>query len=134
MSNDLVADMLTHIRNAQGAGHHSVRVRSSNLVESVLSVLKREGFIDSYESVAVEGKPKLKNFEVRLRYYDSGEPMIRMARKMSSSGRRMYSNMERLPRVSSGLGITIVSTSQGVMSDREARKKHVGGEVLALIG
>lgn len=134
MSNDLVADLLTRIRNSQRAGHRSVRVRTSKLVESILSVLKTEGFIESFDKkVALENENHTE-FDVYLKYYETGEPVIGIANRVSKSGRRMYAGADDLPKVRSGLGISILSTSSGVMSDREARKKKVGGEVLAVIG
>lgn len=133
MSNDLVADLLTRIRNAQRAGHKSVKVQVSKFSQQVLSVLKAEGFIDGYETKKAE-KESHPSCTVHLKYYDSGEPVIGLAQRVSKSGRRMYAQTTKLPRVQSGLGISIVSTSQGVMSDREAKKRKIGGEVLALIG
>lgn len=133
MSNDTIADTLTRIRNAQVAGHRVVKVPVSSAAKNVLAVLKTEGFIDTFESVKEEGKT-FPQFNVFLKYYDTGLPMISIAKRVSKPGQRQYSGVEKLPKVSNGLGISIVSTSQGVMSDKEARKRKIGGEVVALIG
>ena len=132
MSNDTIADTLTRIRNAQTAGHKVVKVPTSKAAKSVLSVLKEEGFIDTFETAKVETST-FEIFNVFLKYYDNGSPMISLAKRVSRPGQRQYSGVDGLPKVSSGLGISIVSTSQGVMSDKEARKRKIGGEVLALI-
>lgn len=132
MINDHVSDMITRIRNGQRAGHRSVVVTASKLNKSVLEVLKREGLIEGFEAAQdAQKKPAIK---VALKYYASGRPVIARAERVSKPGCRKYFEMERLPKVSSGLGIAIVSTSKGVMTDNEARKSRVGGEVIALIG
>lgn len=133
MMTDSVADVLTRIRNAQRAGHKVVHVRASQMAERVLAVLQKEGFIESFENKE-QGSSGHAEINVFLKYFSSGRPMISKARRVSRPGRRVYAPCEKLPRVDSGLGIAIVSTSQGVLSDREARHRKVGGEVLALIG
>jgi small subunit ribosomal protein S8 len=133
MVTDPIADLLTRIRNAQRAGHKSANVPASKMVERVLNILKSEGFIESFE-LKQDEETTFKHYNIWLKYYESGDPVIGMARRISKSGRRVYAGSDKLPRVSGGLGISIISTSQGVMSDREARKKKVGGEVIALIG
>lgn len=131
MLTDSIADLLTRIRNAQRVGHRVVNVRPSKMNDRILAVLKEEGFIDAFENKKNdEGKT---NTLVHLRYFDSGRPVIQVARRVSKPGRRVYAEVTKLPRVASGLGIAIVSTSQGVISDREARKRKIGGEVLATI-
>ena len=131
MLTDSIADLLTRIRNAQRVGHRVVTVRPSKMNDRILTVLKDEGFIDAFESKkSDDGKA---NTLVHLRYFDSGRPVIKVARRVSKPGRRVYAEVTKLPRVASGLGIAIVSTSQGVFSDREARKRKIGGEVLATI-
>lgn len=132
MVTDTIADVLTRIRNAQQVGHKLVHVPSSKMAKSVLAVLKTEGFIDTFEAAENDesGFPILKVF---LKYYESGTPVISTARRVSKPGQRQYRGVGKLGRVHSGLGISIISTSQGVMSDREARKRKIGGEVLALI-
>ncbi len=134
MSSDYIADLLTRIRNAQRVGHRSVRIRHSKVVEQILGVLRGEGFIDSFDVQASKVNSKFKECEVVLRYYDTGEPLIGIANRISSSGRRVYRHSDKLPTVRSGLGISIVSTSQGIMSDKEAKKRRIGGEVMAVIG
>lgn len=133
MALDTIADTLTRVRNAQLAGHRSVKVPSSKMAKSILAVLKSEGFIDGFDVVKDESKP-FEECNIFLKYYESGLPVISFARRVSKSGRRQYMGVEKLPRVSSGLGMSIVSTSQGVISDREARKRKIGGEVLAILG
>lgn len=133
MSSDLIADSMTRIRNAQRAGHKSVSVRCSSLVEAFLEVLKGEGFVQSFERCK-DGDSGFDRFEVSLKYYSSGEPVINVARRVSSSGRRVYKRVGDLPTIFNGLGMAVLSTSQGVISDREARKRKIGGEILAYIG
>ena len=133
MVTDTIADLLTRIRNAQRAGHKVVKVSSSKMATRILDVLKEEGFIGSYRAGKADGD-KFEMIDVHLKYYSSGAPVIGSAKRVSTSGKRIYSAAEKLPKIHSGLGISIVSTSQGVMSDREARKRKVGGEVLAQIG
>jgi small subunit ribosomal protein S8 len=132
MINDHVSDMITRIRNGQRAGHRTVVVTASKLNKSVLEVLKREGWIESFE--ATEDANKRKAIKVALKYYTSGRPVISRAERVSKPGCRKYFEVQSLPKVSSGLGIAIVSTSKGVMTDHEARKSRVGGELIALIG
>jgi len=133
MLTDSIADILTRIRNAQRAGHKVVHVRASKMAERVLTVLQKEGFVDGFE-IKTETAKKFPEISVFLKYFSSGKPMISKARRVSRPGKRVYAPFEKLPRVDSGLGIAIISTSQGVVSDREARYRKIGGEVLALIG
>ena len=133
MTTDLIADALTRIRNAQSAHHKSVRVLKSKAAKLALEVLKKEGFVQGYTEKTDEQSP-FGGYEVALKYYSSGEPLISQARRVSKPGKRVYTAAEDLPKVFSGLGISIVSTSQGVMSDREARKRGIGGEVWASVG
>jgi small subunit ribosomal protein S8 len=132
MINDHVSDMIARIKNGQRAGHRIVAVTSSKFNKSVLEVLKREGLIEGYEVVDLGGAKS--EIRVGLKYFSSGRPLISKASRVSSPGCRRYCAADKLPRVSSGLGISIVSTSKGVMSDHEARKARVGGEVIALFG
>ena len=134
MSSDYVADLLTRIRNAQRVGHRAVRVKHSKVVEQILSVLRTEGFVDSFEVKPSKVNDKFKEIEVVLRYYESGEPLIGIANRVSSSGRRVYKGSDKIPTIRSGLGISIISTSQGIMSDKEAKKRRIGGELMAVIG
>ncbi len=124
---DPIADLLTRIRNGQASGKSSVNAPASQFREAVLSVLKREGYIRDFSRVKLRaGVDELK---IELKYFD-GEPVIREVNRVSRPGRRVYSKIAELPRVYNGLGIAILSTPRGVMSDNEARAANVGGEVL----
>jgi len=124
---DPVADLLTRIRNGQRAKKSSVNTPSSRLRANVLDVLKREGYIRDYSDKNV--RKGIDEIIIELKYYD-GEPVIREINRVSSPGCRVYSKIKDLPRICNGLGIAILSTPQGVMSDAEARAANVGGEVL----
>jgi small subunit ribosomal protein S8 len=124
---DPLGDMLTRIRNGQRAKMDSVMTPASKLRANVLEVLKREGYIRGYHSEELAGHPGLR---VELKYFE-GEPAIKQISRVSKPGRRVYSGSKELYRVRNGLGITIVSTPRGVLSDAEAREANVGGEVLA---
>jgi small subunit ribosomal protein S8 len=126
--NDPLGDMLARIRNAQMRHKAKVTTPASSLREHVLDVLVEEGFIRGYARVDYTGGRS--EFDIELKYFD-GTPVIREIARVSKPGRRVYSGSQDLPRVRNGLGITIVSTPQGVLSDAEAREKNVGGEVLA---
>ena len=127
---DPVGDMLTRIRNAQKAMKSETEVRESKLGVNVLEVLKREGYILDHERVENEaGKPARL---VRPKY-TNGQPVIREVKRVSKPGRRVYAGVDQLPRVYNGLGILVVSTPKGVMSDNEAREAHVGGEILCQV-
>jgi small subunit ribosomal protein S8 len=132
MISDPLADMLTRIRNAQMIGSDTVRVLGSNQVERVLEVLSSERFIGEYKREPVPGRGGF-DFIVNLRYGKSGRPVIRECRRVSRSGRRVYARVDELKRVRAGLGISILSTPQGVMTDTQARKAHVGGEILMTV-
>lgn len=127
---DPLGDMLTRIRNAYAANKHSVESPYSKLRESVLKVLLEEGYISSYEKKAVSENIFL--LVIGLKYFD-GEPCIKELKKLSKPGRRMYKKVSELPRVKNGLGISIVSTSKGVITDNQAREINVGGEVLCQV-
>ena len=128
--NDPLGDMLTRIRNAAMRSKSTVRSPSSRLRQRVLDVLKDEGFIRGYEVIDNgDNKPEL---EISLKYYE-GEPVIRELKRISKPGRRAYSNVGAMPQVRNGLGVAIVSTSKGVMSDAKARAANVGGEVLCTV-
>ena len=138
MINDLVADLLTRIRNAQRAKHAVVHVMKSKMVERVLNLLKEEGFVEDFserdisdiESPSASDKNQL---TVYLKYYPNGLPVIKRFNRVSKSGRRVYVEADQLNRVQSGLGISILSTSEGVMSDKDALKKKIGGELIATL-
>ena len=131
MYNDPIADLLTRIRNAQMRNKASVTVRCSKMIKRVLAVLRDEGFIGAFEERENDdGKPVI---DVELKYYRSGKPAITSCRRVSKGGCRIYRQVKELSQVKSGLGITVVSTSEGVMSGREARRRGIGGEVLAAV-
>jgi len=126
---DPVADMLTRIRNAQMAQKNAVAMPSSKLKLAIAAVLKEEGYIDDFAVRANDGKPQL---DIALKYY-AGRPVIERIERVSRPGLRVYKGSGDLPRVMNGLGIAIVSTPQGVMTDRKARAGNVGGEVLCIV-
>jgi small subunit ribosomal protein S8 len=126
--NDPLGDMLTRIRNGQRAGKTHVTSPTSRLRRNVLDVLQREGYIRGYRQED-EGFHEL---AIELKYHN-GEPVIRELKRVSKPGRRVYSGVADLPRVYNGLGIAILSTPRGVLSDTEAREAHVGGEVLCMV-
>jgi small subunit ribosomal protein S8 len=127
---DPLGDMLTRIRNAQRARHASCMAPASKLRANVLDVLKREGFIRGFE--AHELRPGVAQLRIELKY-NEGEPVIKEITRISKPGRRVYSQIKELQRVYAGLGISILSTPRGVMSDAEARAANVGGEVLCRV-
>lgn len=126
---DPLGDMLTRIRNAQMRKKSKVTTPGSRLRERVLDVLQAEGYIRGYAQVDQDGKAEL---EIELKYYD-GEPVIREIERVSRPGRRVYASVKNIPRVSNGLGVSILSTPKGVMSDSDARDQNVGGEVLCRV-
>ena len=127
---DTIADMLTRIRNALVAKHEVVEVPASNMKKEIARILLQEGYITSYEVVAdgVQGK-----IVITLKYGPNGEKVISGLKRVSKPGLRVYSSKEEMPKVLKGLGIAIVSTSKGIMTDKNARKNNVGGEVLAFV-
>ena len=127
---DPIADMLTRVRNASSAMHDEVSIPSSKIKENIARILVDEGYVDSYEVDADNGHPVIK---IRLRYSDERERVIAGIRRISKPGRRVYRGAQELPRVLGGLGVAIISTSQGVMTDKQARRAKVGGEVLAYV-
>jgi small subunit ribosomal protein S8 len=126
---DPLGDMLTRIRNAQMRKKTKVTTPGSRLRERVLDVLQAEGYIRGYSQLEDDGKAEL---EIELKYYD-GQPVIREIERVSRPGRRVYASVKNIPRVSNGLGVSILSTPKGVMSDTEARDQNVGGEVLCRV-
>ena len=120
---DPVADMLTRIRNANSAKHESVDVPASNLKKAIAQILLDEGYIKSFQGV----------IRIALKYLPGKEKVISGLRRVSKPGLRVYAGADELPRVLKGLGIAVISTSKGVMTDRAARANHVGGEVLAFV-
>ena len=127
---DPVADMLTRIRNANTAKHESVDVPASNLKKAIAKILLDEGYIKSYE-VVEDGTQGV--IRIQLKYLAGKEKVISGLRRVSTPGLRVYAGADELPRVLKGLGIAIISTSKGVMTDKTARANHVGGEVLAFV-
>ena len=126
---DPIADMLTRIRNAQLIERATVAMPSSKVKIAIAKVLKDEGYIDGYKVGGEEQKPML---EIALRYY-AGKPVIEKIERVSKPGLRIYKSKDDIPRVMNGLGIAVVSTSRGVMTDRAARAAGVGGEVLCIV-
>ena len=127
---DTIADLLTRIRNAISAKHETVEVPASNMKKSIVQILFDEGYIRKFD-VTEDGKQGKIN--IVLKYTDDKKSAITGLKRVSKPGLRIYSDVKNMPRVIKGLGIAIVSTSQGVMTDREARKRNIGGEVLAFI-
>ena len=127
---DPIADMLTRIRNANANKHDSVLVPQSKTKTAIAEILKEEGYISSYKTVEVDG---IKMMEIALKYGPNGEKVIQGLKRISKPGLRIYANAEKLPKVLNGLGIAIVSTSKGIITDKNARKLNVGGEVLAYV-
>jgi small subunit ribosomal protein S8 len=126
---DPVADMLTRIRNGQSAGKQTVVMPASKLKTAIANLLKEEGYIADVGSAEIDGKPAM---EVTLKYFQ-GEPVIEMIKRVSRPGLRIYKSRDELPKVRGGLGVAIVSTSKGIMTDRAARKEGIGGEVVAFV-
>ncbi len=127
---DVIADMLTRIRNANNAKHATVDVPASNLKKSIAEILLKEGYIKSYQ-VIEDGKQGV--IRITLKYENGKERVLRGLRRVSKPGLRIYAGCEDMPRVMNGLGIAIVSTSKGIMTDKQARAAHIGGEVLAFV-
>ena len=127
---DKIADMLTRIRNANAAKHDTVDVPSSNMKKAIAQILLDEGYIKSF-TVVEDGKQG--TIRVVLKYGQGKTPVIQGLRRVSKPGLRIYTSCEDMPRVMKGLGVAILSTNKGVMTDRQARKENVGGEVLAFI-
>ena len=126
---DPIADMLTRIRNAQMVGHAEVAMPASRLKASIAKVLKDEGYIDSFQVKSEGGKTEL---EIALKYY-AGRPVIERIERVSRPGLRVYKGRNDIPQVMNGLGVAIVTTPQGVMTDRKARATGIGGEVLCYV-
>ena len=127
---DVIADMLTRIRNANDAKHETVDVPASNMKKAIAEILLNEGYIKSY-NVVEDGKQGI--IRIALKYAPGKQKVIHGLRRVSKPGLRIYASCEEMPRVLNGLGIAIVSTSKGVMTDKKAREENVGGEVLAFV-
>ena len=126
---DVIADMLTRIRNASNAKHETVDVPASNMKKAIADILVKEGYVKGYQIVE-DGKQGI--IRVTLKY-NGKEKVIKGLRRVSKPGLRIYASCEDMPRVMNGLGVAIVSTSKGIMTDKEARKNNIGGEVLAFV-
>ena len=127
---DTIADLLTRIRNANSAKHDTVQIPASNMKKAICQILLDEGYIKSF-SVEEDGKQGV--ITVTLKYLEGKQPVIQGLRRVSKPGLRIYSSVEDMPKVMKGLGVAILSTSKGIMTDRQARKDNVGGEVLAYV-
>lgn len=130
MVNDPISDVLIRIKNASSAKHKTLIVYYSRVIESILQVMKEEGYIKDYEELEIEGKKYLR---IQLKYSNSKESYILGVKRISKPGRRIYANKDSLPKVLDGFGTAIISTSQGIISDKKARKLGVGGEVICFI-
>jgi small subunit ribosomal protein S8 len=129
--NDLIADMLTRIRNANLARHQTTKVPATRMTRSIAQVLRDEGFITGFDEVE-EGLRR--DLVISLKYKGKGrKPTIKMLKRVSRPGLRVYANRKELPKVLGGIGIAIISTSHGIMTDREARKQGIGGEILCYV-
>jgi len=127
---DPIADMLTRIRNAVRIRAEKVNVKASKICEGIAAVLKKEGYINGYDRID-DGKQGI--LRIDLKYSREGEPVIETLQRTSKPGRRVYSAVQDLPRPKGGLGIVIVSTSKGILSDRKCREQKVGGEILCMV-
>lgn len=127
---DTIADLLTRIRNANKSKHETVDIPASNMKKSIVDILVSEGYVKKY-TIIDDGKQGI--IRVTLKYDENKKAIISGLKRVSKPGLRIYSNVEDMPKVMKGLGIAIVSTSRGVMTDRQARKENVGGEVLAFV-
>lgn len=126
---DVIADMLTRIRNANNAKHETVDVPASNVKKAIADILVSEGYIKSYQVVEYGKQGTL---HITLKYVGK-QKVIQGIRRVSKPGLRIYSGCEDMPKVMNGLGVAIVSTSKGIMTDKQARKEHIGGEILAFV-
>lgn len=129
MMTDPIADLLTRIRNAHHAEKIALTMPGSKIKSAIAQVLKEEGYIEDFSAETADGKPSL---TIKLKYYE-GEPVIEELKRVSKPGLRVYKGAEELPQVNGGLGVAIISTSKGIMTDRAARSAGVGGEVLCSV-
>jgi len=127
---DPIADMLTRIRNAMRINKNEVNIKASNICEGIAAVLKKEGYIEDFDRID-DGRQGI--LRVTLKYDDDGQPIINEITRVSKPGCRIYSSVDKLPRVLAGMGIAVVSTSRGVMSDRSCRQNNVGGEIVCTV-
>jgi small subunit ribosomal protein S8 len=129
---DPIADMLTRIRNANSAQFDTVKMPGSKLKEALAAILEKEGYIAGYSVSKVEGKPG-STLEITMKYAPDRTRTIAGIKRVSKPGLRIYARADRIPRVQGGVGVAVVSTSHGLMTDREARRHHLGGEVLCYV-
>jgi small subunit ribosomal protein S8 len=129
---DPIADMLTRIRNANTAMHDTVKMPSSNLKVALAKVLNREGYIGEFKVVANEGKPGA-TLEISMKYSEARVRTITGIQRVSKPGLRVYTQADRLPRVLGGMGVAVLSTSAGLLTDNEARKRRIGGEIVCYV-
>jgi len=127
---DPIADMLTRIRNAARIGSSQVNIKASKICTGIAAVLKQQGYIEDFDLID-DGKQGI--LRVDLKYDENGLAVIKQIQRVSKPGRRVYAAVEKLPRVMAGMGVAIVSTSKGVMSDRDCRKENVSGEILCTV-
>ena len=127
---DTIGDMLTRIRNATAAKHDTVNIPASNMKKAIAKILMDEGYIKNYQTIEDSKQGEIK---ITLKYVEGKKPVITGLRRVSKPGLRIYTNSEDMPRVLKGLGVAIISTSKGVMTDKSARALKVGGEVLAFV-
>lgn len=127
---DTIADLLTRIRNASKSRHETVEIPASNMKKAIVQILVDEGYVERF-TVIEDGKQGI--IRVTLKYGENKKPIITGLKRVSKPGLRIYTNVEDMPKVMKGLGIAIISTSKGIMTDRQARRENVGGEVLAFI-
>ena len=127
---DVIADMLTRIRNANDAKHATVDIPASNMKKAIAEILVNEGYVKSFETIE-DGKQGV--IRITLKYQGNKQKVLRGIRRVSKPGLRIYTSCEDMPKVMKGLGIAIISTSKGIMTDKQARKENVGGEVLAFV-
>ena len=126
---DPIGDMIARVKNAQARNHKKVELPSSNFKTKIADILKNEGFIKDFKVISENNKPVL---SLELKYF-SGNPVISAFERVSKPGRRIFSSADSLPKINNGLGIAIISTPKGVMSDAEARKNNVGGEIICRV-
>jgi len=131
---DPIADMLTRIRNANTAKHDTVDIPASKMKQAIANILLEEGYVSAVETIADEQNSNFSTIRITLKYgKDKNEKVIKGLKRISKPGLRVYADAENLPRVLGGMGIAIISTNKGVLTDKQARKEHVGGEVLAFV-
>jgi small subunit ribosomal protein S8 len=128
---DTIADMLTRLRNAAAAKHKTVDVKNSNICQGIAKVLKDEGYVDDF--TVLDDGTKQGLIRLTIRYTPTGEQVLREIKRISKPGCRVYRSVKDFPRVIQGLGIAVLSTSRGVLSDRQARQQNIGGELLATV-